>query len=745
MAKDARLKVFWVPAISQRSFELAYREIGLRLRIPGTSDDNADVKKLVRDRLSQPSAGDWIIIVDNADDFNVLFGADNEQKSPNLLDWLPRSNRGSILFTTRNSKMAARLTPKSEHVCLERLGPAEAGQMLKRNILKKYLIGDDSTVNELLDILENLPLAIIQATAFINTNEITVVRYISLFRETRTSPVEIFSKNFHDESRYGSQTDEMYDGMDSTIAKTWHISFEQIRKQDPLAAEYLSFMACIDRINIPESVLPPEKPIVERLEAIGTLIGYAFIAKQQHAYGAGKEDFYDMHRLVHMSSILWLDRHGERATWARKALLRLLDMVPNGSHKDREVWTAYLPHAIYIVDHDLTMDDETKAAVLKRIGHCQVTLGQNATAEATYQRAFALRLKSSGEDDPRTLDTMNSIGLTLSNQGKYTAAEEMLRRTLKKQREVHGDDSRLTLTTSNNLASLLYDQGKYDDAEHMYRQNLELEKKTLEPGHPNILTSTGNLAFVLKGKQKNHEAEILYREVLKGQTRLHGREHPITMAVLGNLATALSSQGKKAEAISLTKEVLKYQEDTLGHDHPSTMVFLNNLACFLNEKDTYEQSEAMFTDLLARRKKVLGPEHPVTIATMSNLATCLDNQGKPEAEPSARESLRLSEKILTEHHPDTYLSVWGLAIVLGHQKQYEEAASLYAKAYDGLLACYGKEWNNTRQCRIDWDEMLAEQNDAQSVTSRLIYGLASFKVGRWKPFAKGDGRIISTH
>jgi hypothetical protein len=113
--RDARYKVFWVPAISRESFELAYREIpvGVRLRIPGINDDNADVKKLVKNRLGSPSLGEWLMIVDNADDPEIIFGACNEQNSARLFDWLPRSNGSSILFTTRSKKMAQLLTPDS--------------------------------------------------------------------------------------------------------------------------------------------------------------------------------------------------------------------------------------------------------------------------------------------------------------------------------------------------------------------------------------------------------------------------------------------------------------------------------------------------------------------------------------------------------------------------------------------------------------------------------------------------------
>jgi hypothetical protein len=57
-----------VPAISHESFKLAYREIGVRLRTLGISDDNADVKRLVKETLSSGNVGDWLMIVDNAHD-----------------------------------------------------------------------------------------------------------------------------------------------------------------------------------------------------------------------------------------------------------------------------------------------------------------------------------------------------------------------------------------------------------------------------------------------------------------------------------------------------------------------------------------------------------------------------------------------------------------------------------------------------------------------------------------------------
>src|SRR3984885_8314565 len=72
MTKHSGLLVLWVPAISRETFDIAYREIGTLLGIPGITDDNADIKHLVRNSLNSGSSSDWLMVVDNADDPNIL-------------------------------------------------------------------------------------------------------------------------------------------------------------------------------------------------------------------------------------------------------------------------------------------------------------------------------------------------------------------------------------------------------------------------------------------------------------------------------------------------------------------------------------------------------------------------------------------------------------------------------------------------------------------------------------------------
>jgi hypothetical protein len=116
------------------------------------------------------------MIIDNADDLGVLLGTTNSDPIlAQLGDCLLHSNRGTILFTTQSRKAVRDLT-QSSVLELNDMSKAEAGQLLAQRIMKQALLNDETAVDELLEILTYLPLAIIQAAAFINNNDILVSR-----------------------------------------------------------------------------------------------------------------------------------------------------------------------------------------------------------------------------------------------------------------------------------------------------------------------------------------------------------------------------------------------------------------------------------------------------------------------------------------------------------------------------------------------------------------------------------------
>jgi tetratricopeptide (TPR) repeat protein len=618
MEKHSPFLVFWVPAISRETFEIAYHEIGILLRIPGITDDNANVKQLVKNSLNSGDFGDWLMVVDNADDSSVLLDSTNDdQREGRLYDYLPRSDRSSIVFTTRDRKVAERLTQGSV-LELEDMTKAEAKQLMERRIMKGTLLDNQSATNELLELLTHLPLAIVRAVAFINSNQVSILDYVSLFKRV-DAEVEILSERFEDPSRYQET--------ESTILRTWQISFDKILKQDQLAAGYLSFMACIDRVNIPQSLLPVEGTAVQQLKALGTLTGYAFIAeRQQNSQQVQGERLFNIHRLVQKATVGWLKKHYDWTALTETACGRLEELVPYGGHEGRSIWISYLPHAIHIADFCSTLSETRRASLLDRIERCQTTLGQYARAEETHRRVLSLMRKNVGNEDASTLTSMNQIGIALNDQGRYKEAEAIHRQTLVLSEKVLGKEHPDTLTSINNLAGVLNSQGKHEEAEAMHRQTLALSEKVLGKEHPSTLTSMNNLAEVLDSQGKHEEAEAMYRQTLALSEKVLGKEHPDTLTSMNNLAGVLDSQGKYEEAEAMYRQTLASREKVLGKEHPSTLMSVYCLAYLLAKQDLYEKAHTLYQRACNGYSVVLGDDHPTARACQQHYLEMLQRK-----------------------------------------------------------------------------------------------------------------------
>ncbi|KAH8902600.1 hypothetical protein BR93DRAFT_886812, partial [Coniochaeta sp. PMI_546] len=235
--------VFWVPAVDAATFENAYRENGRRLRVAGIDDDKVDVKLLVKTALSQ-STHNWPLVVDNADDVELLFGAAGATP---LCDCLPFSYSGSILFTTRNHEAVRKLDiPKTGVLRVADMSRLEATELLQRH-QDAAQTSDSESTTELLDFLAGLPLAIKQASAYMDQTRMTARQYLEHCRSSDERLIELLSKDFEDRARYKSTG--------NPVATTWLISFRHISRDNQLAAQYLRFMSFLAEKDIPKSQL----------------------------------------------------------------------------------------------------------------------------------------------------------------------------------------------------------------------------------------------------------------------------------------------------------------------------------------------------------------------------------------------------------------------------------------------------------------------------------------------------------
>ncbi|KAH7406071.1 kinesin light chain 1 [Phaeosphaeria sp. MPI-PUGE-AT-0046c] len=654
--------VFWVPAFSRDSLEDAFYQIAKLLNMPDIESNRAGVIELVRATLSDNDFGPWLMVVDNADDETVLFGPPSHTNGSNqLIQYLPRSHHGSIIFTTRTQATAIRLAGANT-MALEELDKADAIAILSRNLLHEHQpqLSDASMVDELLGVLHFHALALVQAISFMNTNNITISEYTNLCRDNEKDAADLLSEDFEDQGRYQGTT--------NSVAMTWYISFEQLKKEHHIAADHLCFMACTACNAIDASMFPPLYTRIEHVKAIGTLKAYAFVTEQRsHVVHipseAQKSDKkFDVHPLVHLATRSWLKAHRQWALWTETTLGRLVDIVPYGDHDTREYWQAYLHHAMQIVDIPELNDLDARMSLLERVGRCQRSIGRYQTAERAYRQALDQRMRTSGQEHVDSLMAMGNIGLILGYQEKWPEAEKMHREELVIARKVLGERNPQTLVTRGNIALAVLGQCKYDEAEPMCREVLGLNKESLGDKHPDTLASMQNLAGALCGQGRHTEAESLHRETLALRRATFGALHADTLSSLSALGTALQSQRKYSEAENIHREELALRIESmqkLGHIQRKALVI---------------------------SEKVSGPLRPVT-------------EGKfADAEQIHRETLATKEKVLGKAHRVTLLSVYWLAEAVHDQARYRDALPLYERALRGFETVFGMEHKMTKEC-----------------------------------------------
>ncbi|UPK92991.1 hypothetical protein LCI18_003926 [Fusarium solani-melongenae] len=309
--------VFWIPALSMASFKQACGKLIKKLGIQ--CDEQEDVKEAVRQYLGSEDAGSWFMVVDNADDMAIL---DGSAETDGLLDFLPQSEAGRILFTTRSQKVAV-TAARNAVVRLSEMSTEEASTFLQRSLIRSDQVLDAEVLTELLEQLTHLPLAIAQAAAYMNMNQVAVWDYLQLFRNTDQPTINLLNSRLRDKTHH--------DRSQGAAATTWIISFKQIRQWAPHAAYLLSFMAFIEPKAIPRSLLPKPETEQEMTEAIGTLLGYGFLSQR------GNEPLFDMHSLVHSVTLAWTkDQNGADRT-REEVLAHLTNVFPTDDWENREL------------------------------------------------------------------------------------------------------------------------------------------------------------------------------------------------------------------------------------------------------------------------------------------------------------------------------------------------------------------------------------------------------------------------
>ncbi|KAI9783465.1 MAG: hypothetical protein M1816_001347 [Peltula sp. TS41687] len=704
---------------------------------------SGDINAVVRDVigwLSKPDNTDWLLIFDNVDRDHQQHDAD--LGAYDVTRYFFEADHGSVLITTR----LAKLEQLGDSWGLNKVSKGQAQDIFQNWYGRSFDLVESE---ELLNLLDGLPLALAQAAAYLRESGIDFATYTKFYKQQWKDLME-------SQDRAGTP---LQDYNDRSVWTTWTISYNAIRAKNKAAANLLLFWACLDNKDLWQGLLVAAckqstvaaKYLSEWLqdiannevqftEAIRLLRNYSMIEDMQNLTG------YATHPVVHKWA-LYMQDEDQRVDLARLAVIVIGLAVPNISTK--EFWTVQrrlLAHAQccsqWILTGKVSTDDrrdnmpsrisaeagytEVILDAIHRLGMLYAQQDKLDEAEKMYQRALAGSEKALGAEHTSTLVTVNNLGILYRSQGKLDEAEKMYQRALVGKEKALGAEHTSTLGTVNNLGNLYADQGKLDEAEKMYQRALVGKEKALGAEHTSTLDTVNNLGILYADQGKLDEAEKMYRRALVGREKALGAEHTSTLGTVNNLGNLYVNQDKLDEAEKMYQRALAGSEKALGAEHTSTLDTVNNLGILYADQGKLDEAEKMYQRALAGKEKALGAEHTSTLNTVNNLGKLYRSQGKlDEAEKMYRRALVGKEKALGAEHTSTLGTVNNLGNLYADQGKLDEAEKMYQRALAGREKALGAEHTSTLDTVNNLGNLYADQDkldEAEKMYQRALAG-----------------------
>ncbi|RAH68518.1 uncharacterized protein BO66DRAFT_412795 [Aspergillus aculeatinus CBS 121060] len=512
--------VFWVHTSNAARFEQGFREIADRVRIPGRKDPKVNIFQLVGGWLNDERKGKWTLVLDNVDDDEFLNkaapGDSGSTTGKVLLEYIPQSPHGSIIITSRSAAVASRMVESRDITTIAPMHKTDARLLFQKKLdVPEDRAGDEKSDRKKLSLLDYEG------------------GHLRRDREAHNS-----------------------------IMLTWQISFDHLRRARPSAADLLSLMSFFDRQGIPEALLRHqedednhkldlrEKGLANLSDEdstsshddqfdvdVLTLRDYSFIS-------ITGVDVFEMHRLVQLATLKWLEIQGQFQNWRERFIDILSNASPTSDYGNWGTLQVLFPHIRMAATQPPDTKDSLKnwAKLMCQAAWYACYKWNLPVAKHLASKAERACRELLGPDHFITSQATKIIGVVHAQaaeweeaefcmsrqQGRLKEAAQLGRHIVESSKRELGAEDFETLMSMHHLATACGQQGQWEEAKELHTQVLNSQLKLLSPEHPLILTSMSNLAFCLKHTNQYFEALKLMSECVCLMRYHLGPDHPDT-------------------------------------------------------------------------------------------------------------------------------------------------------------------------------------------------------------------------
>ncbi len=676
--------VWWVNSDTRGTLRERLAELAPELGLTSGSEPGERIRAVHEAlRRGDPHAR-WLLIFDGWDD---LEGAE---------DLLPEGP-GHVLITSRNRSWSESRTVLMEVPGFER---GESTGYLMRRAPRLTAAQADEVAAELADI----PLALVQAAAWLGESDMPVSDYLRMVRDGELSEL----------ADQGG-----FDGVPRSSLTSWSILINRLREIQPHAVELLSLCAAFAPGRIPIGLVRhlPAADLPEGLgwlatdlaawtRALDTLVNYSVLTRDTRTALAGEEpgpeqESVHMHRIVH--DIVGRLTSPEDRTLHRKVVRRMLAAADPGNPQDSRLWPRYaelLPH-LEPSGALGSRNDRVQDTVLNLLRYC-FRSGEFRTGVALAEQVREQWSELHPPEHPRMMDLTTQQGNILRAYGSFRAAYELDRELLDRLRTVPGLEGTALMTATSCLAADQRYLGQYAEALQAQREVLETALELLGPDDHLTLLAQHNLGAGLRLLGRYAEAYEVDLETLRKRESLLRARHAATLISGIACARDLRLMGRYRDALARQELGMRLHIQVLGPQHPQTLRARHNLLLCERRAGALQDAGGAMASLLEQTEQVHGRRHYATTCLVVDYGNYAREHGDlGQARDLIAEGESAFRDLLGPAHPISTGMLSNTGLILQAAGERSEALTMFESAFAGLTATLGPDHPWVLGCAIN--------------------------------------------
>jgi tetratricopeptide (TPR) repeat protein len=528
-------------------------------------------------RLLNNAPPGWVLIIDNADDLDVLAkpAAPDDQHPPRLADgtgWVRAGQTGLVVVTSRQRE--ERYWPASAHVREIGLLPEPAAAQILLDLAPAA--GGKASARALARRLGRLPLALRLAGLYVGTGY-----GHATFDEFRAAleadPAVIKALELRDSDP------EAVERM--MVMRTWELSLDALAGRGlPQARPLLRMLSCfgspdpvpvrmvragpLDRFLATFTDPPREPPradqVLEGLDQLGLIVLVVRTADRGVV----------VHPVVADTNRVHL-RDDPRESLIRSTAVGLVAAVVDDLNPQRpSTWPTMrdlAPHVQRLLTDSaptLSRDDlENLVRMTERLASAYQAMGTPEFGITLLRAALAHAERPRMSTSVAFLVARQQLANLLAHAGRLDEAAEIFRAVLAAHLRRWPPDDPVNLMGRHNLAVLYMGSVSWDQSNATFHTLLADERRVLGDDHWITLSTRLEYASLLCMHRRLTDAETALRGVVADATRVQGPEAAFTLIARHNLARVLQLMKRRAEAVAATDALIEDERRVLGEDH----------------------------------------------------------------------------------------------------------------------------------------------------------------------------------